>query len=493
MIQGTASNVGKSVVVAALCRIFARMGLKVAPFKAQNMALNSFVTKEGLEIGRAQAVQAEAAGIEPTAEMNPVLLKPTTDCGSQVIWMGKPIGNRTAKEYYAMKEETEQVIRKAYAALCGKYDLIVIEGAGSPAEINLMENDLVNMWMADLADAPVILVSDIDRGGVFASLAGTLMLLPERHRERIRGFLINKFRGDLSLLQPGLDRIEGMLGRPVMGVLPYFTDIRIEEEDSVALVRKKTRAGKTRAVRIGVVRLPRISNYTDFDPLENHPGVELVYPGEADEIDGLDVLILPGSKDTLGDLRFLKGSGLAGAIQAFARSGGHVVGICGGFQMLGESVEDPDGLENGNGSEPGLGLLPVRTVLVREKVTARVRADSFDGLSNLEGYEIHMGRSRVPEGCRSMFRITRRNGEPVCEEDGARNREGNVWGTYLHGIFENTVFIHRFLGWVRGADGAFACGEQREYLSWKKREYNRLADLFQSHVDTDAFLSIVGR
>lgn len=493
MIQGTASNVGKSIAVTALCRIFSEMGVRVAPFKAQNMALNSYVTRDGKEIGRAQAVQAEAAGIVPLVEMNPVLLKPTTDSGSQVIFMGKPVGNHTAREYYAMKQEALQVVRKAYESLCRQFDLIVIEGAGSPAEINLTEHDIVNMRMAEMADAPVLLVADIDRGGVFASLIGTMNLLPDSQNERIKGFLINKFRGDVTLLEPGLEEIHERTGRPVLGVLPYMNDIHIEEEDSLALSEKRGKSGIGRArVKIGVVRLPRLSNYTDMDPLEKDPNVDLIYFDKRAALHGLSAVILPGSKDTIGDLLFLKEAGLAQEIREFAQAGGEVVGLCGGYQMLGELVEDPHSVENKWRSEPGLGLLPICTVLEKEKLTAQVLAVSRDGLQGVSGYEIHMGKSLRSAGCRSIFWITERNGRLVDEEDGACNSEGNVWGTYIHGLFENPGLRRRFLDRLRDRGGDSLSTEILDYEALKSEGYDRLAQLFRDHVEMEAICDMVG-
>ncbi|NOY54329.1 MAG: cobyric acid synthase [Deltaproteobacteria bacterium] len=489
MVQGTASNVGKSIVTAALCRIFAQEGVRVAPFKAQNMALNSYVTKEGLEIGRAQAVQAEAAGIEPVAAMNPILLKPTTDSGSQVIFMGRPVGNFTARGYYDLKEKAVALVREAYETLAAGFDLIVIEGAGSPAEINLMDRDIVNMRTAEMADAPVLLVADIDRGGVFASLLGTLMLLPRPWRDRVSGLLINKFRGDPSLLAPGLRQIEGRAGKRVLGVLPWCADLGIEEEDSVALEGKAV-AGNGPGLTIGVVRLPRISNYTDFDPLGGIDGVEVIYLEDPGVVDTCDAVILPGSKDTLGDLDFLGKSGLAASIRDFARRGGTVAGICGGFQMLGECVEDPGGVESRRVKAEGLALLPFRTVLVPEKITARVRAVMAGGTEELEGYEIHMGRSVATGRCRSLFRIIERNGRPVNDEEGWINGSGNLWGSYLHGIFENASFTRWFLSGLKKNNDVAAGGQ--DYGSRKEAAFDRLAGLFREHVDLEAIRNMAG-
>ena len=486
MVQGTASDAGKSVVAAAICRILSDRGVRVAPFKAQNMALNSYVTHEGLEMGRAQAVQAEAARIRPRVEMNPVLLKPTTDTGSQVILLGRPVGTFPAGEYYARQDRAWEAVRSAYAELAREYEVLVIEGAGSPAEINLADRDLANMRTADLADAAVILVADIERGGVFASLVGTLELLPPRDRARVQGLIVNKFRGDISLLAPGLRDLQGRTGVPVLGVLPYIRDLAVEEEDGVALTRKARlpRSGPG-SVAVGVIRLPRLSNYTDLDPLEGEPGVEVVYVEDPDVVQGLAAVVLPGSKDVLGDLEYLEWSGLGRAVRAFAARGGTVVGICGGFQMLGREVADPHAVESRRGAAAGLGLLPVRTVLCRDKVTARVEGLSAEGGIPVRGYEIHMGRTHGTAGCAPCFRITRENGRPAARDDGARR--GNVWGTYLHGLFENDAWRRRFLaglGW-RGAPA-------RDYATRKEREYDRLARIFAEHVDVEAILRLVG-
>ena len=369
MVQGTMSNAGKSLLAAGLCRIFRQDGYRVAPFKSQNMALNSFVTSEGLEMGRAQVMQAEASGIEPLAAMNPILLKPTDDEGSQVVVNGRPIGNMKARDYFAYKKELIPVIRDAFRSLETKADIIVVEGAGSPAEINLKENDIVNMGLAEMLDAPVILVGDIDRGGVFAQLLGTLMLLEDRERERIGGLVINKFRGDASLLDSGIQMLEEKGGVPVVGLVPYM-DVRLEDEDSLSERLTRTARGR---IDIAVIRLPKLSNFTDMDVFEQFSEVAVRYVDRAQDLGTPDLIILPGSKSTIGDLRWLKDRGFADRVRECAVAGIPVIGICGGYQMLGERVSDPDGVEGG-GEVAGLGLLPVTTVLAGDSGPASTKA-----------------------------------------------------------------------------------------------------------------------
>ncbi|MBI4745170.1 MAG: cobyric acid synthase [Deltaproteobacteria bacterium] len=494
MVQGTGSHVGKSIITAGLCRIFKNMGYKVAPFKAQNMALNSAVAKEGGEIGRAQAIQAEACGIEPSIHMNPVLLKPNSDMGSQVIIHGKAIGNMKAREYYAFKNKAWEAVCESYERLATKYEVIVIEGAGSPAEVNLKENDIVNMKIAEMAGAKVILVSDIDRGGVFAALIGTMELLTPSEREMVCGFIINKFRGDKTLLEPGLDFIEKRTGVPVLGVVPYLRDMGIGEEDSVALEKSEVRSQKSEvrsqksenrvgcarqiegtvpdlrtecnevvesglspAIKIGVIRLPHISNYTDFDPLQREPDVQLSYIQRPEEIAELDLVIIPGSKNTIDDLLFLRETGLAEVIKRYCGNGKYVVGICGGYQILGLKVSDPHGVETDGGSEEGLGLLPVETIMLKEKVTANVEAftSHVSHLTShiLNGYEIHMGESMIVGDAKPLFVIRKRNGDAVEMPDGAITKDGRCWGTYIHGIFDNDGFRRDFLNCIRREKG----------------------------------------
>ena len=399
MIQGTASSVGKSILVAALCRIFRQDGYRVAPFKAQNMALNSFVTAEGGEIGRAQAVQAEAAGIAPTVDMNPVLLKPTADTGCQVIVLGKVARTISASDYYRYTPSLLETIAGSLSRLRSAYDIVVIEGAGSPAEINLKDREIVNMRVARMSGTPVLLVGDIDRGGVFASLVGTLELLDEDERRYVKGLIINKFRGDLELLQPGLEFLEKRTGKPVLGVVPYFRDIRIAQEDSVYLDERVENTA-SHDLDIAVIRLPHISNYDDFDPLEE-AGCLVRYVAQRFELGNPHLIILPGTKSTVTDLQYLRQSGLASSILIKAKAGTPVVGICGGYQMLGQKILDPQGVESAEAEVSGLGLLDVVTTFAPEKSTRQVRARVLSDLGllsgtkgqELEGYEIHMGQT----------------------------------------------------------------------------------------------------
>jgi adenosylcobyric acid synthase len=454
MLQGTASSVGKSLLTAALCRILRQDGWRVAPFKSQNMALNSFITLEGGEMGRAQVVQAEAAGVAPSVRMNPVLLKPTSDEGSQVIVNGRAIGNMKAMDYYAFKSKLRGVILDAYNSLESEYDYIVIEGAGSPAEINLRDNDIVNMGMAGMADAPVLLIGDIDRGGVFASLAGTMMLLREEERARVKGILINKFRGDVKLLEPGLKMLEDIVHVPVLGVIPWV-HLDIDDEDSVTDRFRTRREGD---IDIAVVRLRRISNFTDFNALALEEGVGLRYVSSVAELGQPDAIILPGSKNTLEDLEALRRAGLDEAIVRYANAGGTVFGVCGGYQMLGRMLHDPEKTESALGSVPGLGLIDMEVEFEREKITSQVQArieGAWFGADNisLEGYEIHMGRNRLRSGARVFTRITRRAGRECDEADGIANADGNVLGTYLHGVFDNPAFLRAFVNTLRQGKG----------------------------------------
>ncbi|MBQ1817338.1 MAG: cobyric acid synthase, partial [Clostridia bacterium] len=421
MVQGTMSNAGKSLICAALCRIFRREGFRVAPFKSQNMALNSFITNDGSEMGRAQVVQAEAAGIKPDVRMNPILLKPTTDVGSQVIVNGRAIGNMRAMEYYRRKKEFIPDVLAAYDSLASEFDVIVIEGAGSPAEINLKQEDIVNMGLAALVDAPVLLVGDIDRGGVFAQLYGTVALLEPDERARIKGVIVNKFRGDRRILEPGLEILERLCGVPVAGVVPYV-HADIDDEDSLS--ERFTRGKAAKLVDIAAVKLPRISNFTDLAPFERYANVSVRYITKPDELGEPDLIILPGTKSTIADLLFLRENGLEAKIMQASSRGTPVFGICGGYQMLGQSISDPEGVEAGEaGSVRGMGLLQTSTVFRGEKVQRQTKG-VFSGVSGIfaclnglsyEGYEIHMGRSGDLPAVIS---------------------EGNVYGSYVHGIFD---------------------------------------------------------
>lgn len=514
MFLGTGSDVGKSVLTAAFCRILKRDGYRVAPFKAQNMALNSFITREGGEMGRAQVVQAEAAGIDPHVDMNPILLKPTSQMGSQVIVLGKAVGNFSAMDYYQYKKKLLPIVRDSYQRLAQNYDVIVLEGAGSAVELNLKEHDLVNMAMAEMADARCILVGDIDRGGIFAALLGSFMLLDAREQARILGFMVNKLRGDPKLFSNGTEIIESRSGRPVLGVIPHFDNIAVPEEDSVALgrrMRQNLKSTERDKLAIGIVRLPFISNYTDFDCFEQEPEVDLSYFDKPRRVFEFDAVILPGSKNTLEDLDFLRRSGLADAIVAFYKSGGTVIGICGGYQMLGLAVRDPFGVESKLREVPGLGLLEMETEMFPDKVTSQVEAsllkesESFftardehqsvvamelhiadeNEAQSLCGYEIHMGQSIAKGSCRPLFQIKRREGQTVQVTDGLIGMDGRVWGTYIHGIFDNDGFRKNFLEGllIRSGKSGVSFSGGFAYQHWKDQQYDLLADHVRTHTD----------
>ena len=494
MVQGTSSHVGKSVLVAALCRIFKRQGVNVAPFKAQNMALNSFITPEGGEIGRAQAYQAEAAGIPPSVLMNPILLKANSDTGAQVIVKGRVKANMGVREYHAFKDEAFKVIEECYRELASRHDLIIIEGAGSPAEINLKDNDLVNMRTAKMAGARVLIAADIDRGGVFASILGTMEILDPDERELVAGFIINKFRGDATLLDSGLEFVRRKTGRPVVGVIPYFKDIYIQEEDGVALEGARGLAGlDDGAVDVAVLRLGHISNFTDFDPLANEPDVRVRYVRGVEDFGRPDLLIIPGSKNTVGDLLELRASGLERKVIEYHRSGGRVAGICGGYQMLGRMVHDPHGVETANGSVAGLGLLDAETVLLEDKVTAQVEAEGLSrDFGAMRGYEIHMGRTALGEGASPLFRITKKSGEPAGYQDGAVNGAGTAWGTYMHGVFDNDLFRREVIETIRSGKGSGAApGINYSYL--KEEGLERLADTVEKNLDMGFIMGLLER
>lgn len=490
MFQGTASNVGKSLLVAGICRILKQEGVRVAPFKAQNMALNSFITPDGGEIGRAQVVQAEAAGLAPEVDMNPILIKPTSDVGAQIIVHGRARGNMSARQYHEFKAQARRLVRDSYQRLARRFAVIVIEGAGSPAEINLRDQDLVNMGLAEMVNAPVALIGDIDRGGVFAALVGTLALLPPKERQRIRGLIINKFRGDKSLLTPGLEELQRRTGKPLLGVVPMLPELYVPEEDGVWLEERRL-FGQGAGLRLGVIRLPHISNFTDFDALAREPGVELRYLRPGDQFHGLDVVILPGSKNTIGDLHYLQVTGLAAAIQAHYRQGGEVVGICGGFQMLGEEVADPLGMETAGAVLSGLGLLPVRTVMASEKSIFQVQARLSAALLGdqevgmLHGYEIHLGQTCREPGTRPLLTILRRNQAACSLPDGALSADGRVWGTYVHGLFDNDSFRRAWLQQRCRLKGISLTEAPNNfcYQDFKEAEYDRLAAHLREHLD----------
>ena len=474
MVQGTMSGTGKSLLVTALCRIFLQDGFRVAPFKSQNMALNSYVTPDGLELGRAQAVQAEASGLECDVRMNPILLKPSSDTGSQLIVNGEVRGHYDARDYFRMKRGLIPDILNAYRGLAEENDIIVIEGAGSPAEINLREDDIVNMGLAELVNAPVLLVGDIDRGGVFAQLYGTAALLRPEERARVVGTVINKFRGDAELLRPGLRQLEELTGIPVLGVLPFLR-LEIDDEDSLAPVLSRETA--ERAVDIAVIRLPHISNFTDFAPLEEHPALGLRYVRQTEKLGKPDLIILPGTKNTMDDLLWLKSSGLAAEIVAAAHRDTPVLGICGGYQMLGTTLRDPDGIER-KGSLSGLGLLPCETVFSGEKTrcrrTAVCLAEAFAG-AKLRGYEIHMGKTETG------------NADPFCRlENGTSEGAvcGQVYGTYLHGLFDSGELITRLADVLARRKGL--CLPQirvEPRAAFRDRQYDLLASAVRESLD----------
>ena len=480
MIQGTMSNAGKSLLAAGLCRIFKQDGYRVAPFKSQNMALNSFITKTGAEMGRAQVVQAEAAGIEPDVRMNPILLKPTTDVGSQVIVNGQVQGNMRAMEYYRRKREFIPAVMEAYNSLAQEYDIIVIEGAGSPAEINLKATDIVNMGLAELVDAPVLLVGDIDRGGVFAQLYGTIALLEPQEQQRIKGTIVNKFRGDRAILQPGIDILEKICGVPVAGVIPY-THVDIDDEDSLS-TRFHTGDGR-KDIDIAVVKLPRISNFTDVSPVERFESVSVRYIERPDQLHQPDMILLPGTKSTIADLLWLRQSGLEAAICQQAARGCIVFGICGGYQMLGTSVRDPLGVEAAGVTEiKGMGLLPMDTVFQGEKVQQQTSGvfgeipgalHSLSGM-NYTGYEIQMGRSQQ--------RLA-----PLVNQ-------GNVYGSYIHGIFDGAGIAQAIIGDLaarKGIDpGTLTVFDPEHY---KQEQYDKLADAVRGGLDMDFVYKVLNR
>ena len=480
MIQGTMSNAGKSLLAAGLCRVLKQDGYRVAPFKSQNMALNSFITKDGGEMGRAQVVQAEAAGIEPDVRMNPILLKPTTDVGSQVIVNGRVQGNMPAMEYYRRKRDFIPAVMEAYESLAREYDIIVIEGAGSPAEINLQENDIVNMGLARMVDAPVLLVGDIDRGGVFAQLYGTVALQSEEDRRRIKGVVVNKFRGDRAILEPGLKTLEELCGVPVAGVVPYL-HVDIDDEDSLS--ERFGRDKETRLIDIAVIRLPRISNFTDFSPFERYENVSLRYVERARDLRAPDMIVIPGTKSTIADLQWLRQSGLEASIQKAASGGTLVFGVCGGYQMLGRHISDPEQVEAAGVTEiDGMGLLPLETVFQGEKVQTQTRG-VFSGVAGLlselngkryAGYEIHMGRSE--------------------EARGALISLGNVYGSYVHGIFDEQEVADTILKALCAKKGvSFEALGSFDAKAYKERQYDLLADAVRAGLDMPLIYRILNR
>lgn len=478
MIQGTTSDAGKSTLVTALCRWLRRQGVAVAPFKPQNMALNSAVTADGGEIGRAQAVQAQACHLAPHTDMNPVLLKPNSDVGAQVIIHGRAVTSMNAAAYHDYKRVAKQAVLESHQRLLDAYQVVMVEGAGSPAEINLRANDIANMGFAEAVDCPVILIADIDRGGVFAHLVGTLELLSESERARVKGFVINRFRGDIGLLQPGLDWLEERTGIPVLGVLPYLMDFHLEAEDAID-TRQAAKAGESLKVVVPV--LPRISNHTDFDPLRLHPQVQLTFVGPGQPLPAADLVILPGSKSVRADLAFLRAQGWDAAIERHLRYGGKLLGICGGLQMLGRTLSDPHGLEGAAGDSAGLGWLELDTVLEPEKQLRNVRGRLALENAEVGGYEIHAGVTSGPALESPAVRLD----DGRC--DGALSADGQVMGTYLHGLFESPAACAALLRWA-------GLGEvvEQDYHALRERDIERLADQVEAYLDTQKLKSLCG-
>ena len=478
MVQGTMSNAGKSLLVAGLCRIFKQDGYRVAPFKSQNMALNSFITSEGLEMGRAQVMQAEAAGMTPMVCMNPILLKPTNHTGSQVIVNGEVLGNMSARDYFAFKKQLVPDIKKAFKKLEEYADIIVIEGAGSPAEINLKQNDIVNMGMAEMVDAPVLLVGDIDRGGVFAQLLGTLMLLEKKEKKRVKGLVINKFRGDKSILDPGIEMLEEKGDVPVVGVVPYM-ELSLEDEDSLTERFDRKSEG---LIDIAVIRYPRISNFTDFNVFEQMPEVTVRYVTSISELHHPDIIFLPGSKNTMGDLKWMRQNGLEAAVKKLSEDI-PVFGICGGYQMLGQEISDPDGVEEG-GKIRGMELLPVSTILMAEKKRCQIegKIERLSGLFHVlsdckfKGYEIHMGRTGTEE-------------KVVVTSD----MNENIYGSYVHGLFDEGTIANSMIQTLAEKKGIeIENGEFEDYQTFKDKQYDKLADTLRMYLNMEEIYEMLG-
>ncbi len=507
MVLGTSSSVGKSIITAGILRVLKNRGYSVAPFKAQNMALNSYITKEGLEMGRAQVIQAEAAKIEPSVSMNPVLLKPSSNKVSQVIILGKATKNMSAVEYHEYKDTLKPLVKDEFMKLSNKYDFVIVEGAGSPAEINLREKDIVNMGFAELVDSDAILVGDIDRGGVFASIYGTIMLLNEEERKRIKGIVINKFRGDKSILQPGLEEIERLTNIPVLGVIP-FLDMDIEDEDSLTTKFKKTTNNKN-VIDIEILKLPHISNFTDFDPLFIREDVNVKYIYKEDEITEPDLLIIPGTKSTISDLMYLRDNGFYEDIVRLNKKGKRILGICGGFQMLGNKIIDEEKIESDLEEINGLGLLDTITRFKNTKVTTRVSgfivADKFKNI-DVNGYEIHMGETKRVSN-KPFINLKKRLNDDIDILDGAISDDGNVIGTYLHGIFEDDKFLDALLedikksklnnkinevtGENKGGSKELKEKTKLSYKEYKEKEFDKLAEHIEKNLDVNKILELL--
>ncbi len=482
MIQGTGSSVGKSILVAGLCRIFKQDGYTVCPYKSQNMSLNSYITMDGKEMGRAQVLQAYAAGIEPEVFMNPILLKPSSDRMCQVIVNGKVYCNSSAKEYQNLKVNFSDMLKEGFEKIEKQFDIVVIEGAGSPAEINLRDRDIVNMGLANLVDASVLIVGDIDKGGVFASLAGTLLLLTEDEKKRVKGTIINKFRGDLDILKPGVKMLEDIIDRPNLGVVPYF-HLQLEDEDGAMEYKKHV----DNEIDIAIIMLAHMSNFTDFDALKIEEDVSIRYVTRAEELGNPDLIIIPGSKNVIDDLIRLRENGIEKAIKAYK---GIVFGICGGYQMLGQSIKDPYEVEGHVKEIIGMELLDISTMLEKEKVTTRVEAKNYNN-KIIYGYEIHMGISKLGENVDNLFKIIKENGKPVDYFEGAINKECNVMGSYIHGIFDGVVFREEILNKIRAIKG-LELKRSKEYESLRERELDKLAQIVRESLDINEIYRIMG-
>lgn len=501
MLQGTSSNVGKSVLGVAMCRIFYQDGYHTAPFKAQNMALNSTVTLDGGEIGRAQGAQAEAAGILPTVDMNPILLKPSQDMHAEVIVRGKPLSNMSAKDYRNKYLPTaEGVVLESLNKLKDEYEVLVIEGAGSPAEVNLKDRDIVNMKTADLADAPVLLIADIDRGGIFASLIGTLDLLEPHEQERVKGFIINKFRGDIDLFKSGIDFLEEKTGKKVFGVIPYIHDHGIEEEDSVGLQNYQSKGNEDSPIQIAVLQLPRISNFTDLNPFLELPDTRVRFVKKGETIDNADLVIIPGTENPMMDLSYLKEEGYTKEIIELARQGKYILGICEGYQILGEELIDFDATKGGMTSQEGLGLLPIVTTYSTEKSAHQIEGELIASDSiwgdladkTIKGYEIQSGQVKILNESTPLLQITKRSGQKVQINDGTFSSDGKIFGTNLHGFFDNLNIIHGFINHIRKEKGLELLKKEDLNIFQKERNYDRLADIVRNSLDMDMVYEIMG-
>jgi adenosylcobyric acid synthase len=487
MVQGTTSDAGKSILVTALCRILVRHDYRVAPFKPQNMALNSAVTVDSGEIGRAQAVQAQACYLEPSVSMNPILLKPNSDKGSQVIVNGRAIGNMDAEVYHTYKPQLMPVVIAAHDALQAQYDFVLVEGAGSPAEINLREHDIANMGFAEAVDCPVIIVADIDRGGVFAHLYGTWALLSESEQRRVRGFVINRFRGDVKLLEPGLDWLEQKTSIPVLAVLPYIHNLHIEAEDSISQSQKLQRDKHDEVLKVSVLAYPRASNHTDFDVLRMHPQADCEFVRDVERYQGSDLIVLPGSKHVRGDLKWLLDNGWDRVIQRHLRHGGKVIGICGGYQMLGRAVHDPDGVESAAGSSTALGLLAQETTLHHHKTLRNVAGKLMPEGLEVTGYEIHAGSTAGDEPGAALFELhSLEDAERF--DDGIINADNTVLGTYLHGLFDSPEMLSHWLRWA-----GLGQVDEFDYPQFREAQIERLADEVEQCMPLDMLLKLLSR